>query len=142
MNLIRAIESGKAVDVISAQIEKRQTEKADLESQLAREMLVRPVLTFDEVKFFFERFKNGDANDISFRQALIDSFVNKLYLYDGEDSHAEIYCNASEKPFSTRLDKRDCAISEPVKSSSMAHLAPQVGLEPTTLRLTAACSTG
>jgi len=24
----------------------------------------------------------------------------------------------------------------------MAHLAPQVGLEPTTLRLTAACSTG
>ncbi|MDR1627195.1 MAG: hypothetical protein LBR79_00285 [Oscillospiraceae bacterium] len=34
-NLIKALEAGKAVDIISAQIEKRQTEKQNLEGQIA-----------------------------------------------------------------------------------------------------------
>ena len=114
-NLIKAIESGRAVDVLSAQIEKRQAERADLETQLAREKMTRPVLTFDEVKFFFEKFKNGDASDIAFRTALIDTFVNRIYLYDGNDARAEIYCNASEKSITVPMDKLD-------KSSSMGQL--------------------
>ena len=115
-NLIKAIESGKAVDVLSAQIEKRQQEKADLEIQLAKEKMVRPVLSFDEVKYFFGKFKNGDVNDHAFRSALIDTFVNKIYLYDGDDARAEIYCNASGQ-------KINCAIDEHSKRSSIAQLA-------------------
>ena len=95
--------------------------------------MIHPILTFDEVKFFLEKFKDGDVNDPEYRTALIDIFLNRIYLFDGEDPRAEIYCNASEQ-------KINCAISEPVSGSSMAQLAPQVGLEPTTLRLTAACS--
>ena len=141
-NLLKAIETGKAVDVISAQIEKRQSELADLKSQLAYETMIHPILTFDEVKFFLEKFKDGDVSNPIYRTALIDTFVNRIYLYDGEDAKVEIYCNASsEKPCVTRFSENKCAISDPVKGSSMAHLAPQVGLEPTTLRLTAACST-
>ena len=127
-NLIKAIESGKAVDVLSAQIEKRQAERADLETQLAKEKMIRPILTFEEVKFFFEKFKNGDANDHAFRAALIDTFVNRIYLYDGEDSRVEIYCNASDKSI-------NCPISEPVKSSSMGQLAPSARIERATHRL-------
>ena len=127
-NLVKAIESGKAVDVLSAQIEKRQAEKADLEVQLAREKMIRPVLTYDEVKFFFEKFKNGDANDYSFRAALIDTFVNKIYLYDGDDARLEIYCNASEKSI-------NISIGELNESSPMEHLAPPARLERTTFRL-------
>ena len=56
-NLIKAIETGKAVDVISAQIEKRQAEHADLEIELAKEKMIRPVLTFEEVKFFLGNSK-------------------------------------------------------------------------------------
>ena len=81
--------------------------------------MIRPVLTFDEVKFFFEKFKSGDANDHAFRTALIDTFVNRIYLYDGEDSRIEIYCNASDKSI-------NCPISEPQKSSSMGQLARQL----------------
>ena len=43
-NLIKALEIGKAADVISAQIEKRQLEKADLEAQLAKEKMQAPLL--------------------------------------------------------------------------------------------------
>ena len=112
-NLIKAIETGKAVDVISAQIEKRQQEKADLEIQLAKEKMTRPILTFEEVKFFFEKFKNGDANDHAYRTALIDTFINKIYLYDGDDARAEIYCNASTQTINVAIDK-------PESGSSMA----------------------
>lgn len=51
-NLIKALESGKAVDIIAAQIEKRQAERLDLEAQLAQEKMMSPDLTFEQVKFF------------------------------------------------------------------------------------------
>ena len=99
VNLIKAIESGKAVDVLSDQIEKRQAERAELETQLAQEKLARPILTFVEAKFFLDKFKDDDESDDTFRTALIGTFVNRIYLYEGEDSRAEIYCNATgEKP--------------------------------------------
>ena len=122
-NLIKAIETGKAADIITAQIEKRQSEKADLETQLAKEKMISPILTFDEVKFFFEKFKKGDTNDIVFRSALIDTFVNKIYLYDGEDARIEIYCNSSEQSINVPISKLE-------KSSPMGHLAPPTGIEP------------
>ena len=115
-NLIKAIETGKAVDVLSAQIEKRQSERADLEIQLAKEKMIRPVLTFDEVKFFFDKFRKGNVDDFAFRTALIDTFINRIYLYDDDDPRAEIYCNASEKSINVPIDKLD-------KSSSMGQLA-------------------
>ena len=101
---------------------------------LAYETLTHPILTFEDIKFFLEKFKDGDVNDPEYRTALVDIFLDKIYIFDGDEPRAEIYCNASDQ-------KIKCAISEPVSGSSMAHLAPQVGLEPTTLRLTAACST-
>jgi DNA invertase Pin-like site-specific DNA recombinase len=107
-NLIKAIEQGKAVDILSSQIEKRQAERIDLEAQFAKEKMICPVLTFDEVKFFFEKFKNGNASDTAYRTALIDTFVNRIYLYDGEDARIEIFCNASNQ-------KMVCPIGEPSK---------------------------
>ena len=104
VNLINAIESGKAVDVLSAQIEKRQAERADLEIQLAREKMVRPILSYNDVKFFFEKFKSGDANDYSYRIALVDTLVDRIYLYDGDNARTEIYCKASNHVTMQPLD--------------------------------------
>ena len=123
-NLVKAIESGKAVDVLSAQIETRQRERADLEAQLAQESMIRPILTFDEVKFFFQRFKDGDVNDITYRMALIDTFISKIYLYDGDDARIEIFCNASNQGI-------NIPIGEPQSSSPMGRLERAMGVEPT-----------
>ena len=104
-NLVKAIETGKAVEVLSVQIEKRQNERRDLEMQLAQEKMIRPILSYDDVKFFFEKFKDGDASDYAYRIALIDTLVDRVYLYDGDDSRLEIYCNAIER-------KINCPINE------------------------------
>ena len=106
-NLIKALESGKAADVISAQIEKRQLEKADLETQLAKEKIQAPLLKYDQVKFFFERFAKGDPDDINHRRMLVDIFINRIYLYD---DLLQIYCNAIEGHINIPL-------SEPEKGS-------------------------
>jgi len=91
-NLIKALESGKAVDIISAQIEKIQKEKQNLEAQIAREKILKPKLQFDQVRFFFEKFIKGDVNDIKFRQALIDTFVSKIWLYQDK---INIFCKCT-----------------------------------------------
>ena len=106
-NLVKAIESGKAVDVLSAQIEKRQREKVDIEAQLAQEQMIKPILTYEEVKFFFEKFKAGDVNDITCSVALIDTFISKIYRYDGEDARMEIFCNTSNQGISIPIGEPD-----------------------------------
>ena len=126
-NLIKAIETGKAVDILSAQIEKRQAERVDLEVQLAQEKLLSPVLTYKEIKFFFDKFKGGDASDTAYRMVLVDTFVNKIYLYDGDDARFEIFCKASEQKIS-------CPIDEPLRSP-MGQLARPARFERTTYRL-------
>ena len=66
--------------------------------------MIRLILTYDEIKIFFEKFKNGDANDNTCRAALADTLVNKIYLYDGVDARIEIYCNTSDKGIKIPLD--------------------------------------
>ena len=79
-NLIKALETGKAVDVISAQIEKRQVEKQNLEAELAKEKILNPKLEFSQVKFFFDMFKNGNMNDMKFCQYMVDTFINRVFF--------------------------------------------------------------
>ena len=94
-NLIKALEVGKAADIISAQIEKRQQEKSDLEAQLAMEKIQRPLLKYEDMRFFFERFTKGDPSDIYYRQALVDIFIRRVELFD---DHMIIYYNAGDNP--------------------------------------------
>ena len=89
-NLVKAIEEGKAVDVLSAQIEKRQLEKADLEAQLAKERMQRPVLKYEQIRFFLERFQTGNPADMKYRQSLVDVLIAKIELFD---DHMIIYYN-------------------------------------------------
>ena len=57
-----------------------------------------------------------------------DTFVRKIYVFDGEDARIEIYCNASDTSI-------NCTIDKPLKGSSMAQLAPPARFERTTFRL-------
>ena len=134
-NLIKAIEAGKAVDILSSQIEKRQLEKTDLETQIAKEKLINPVLAFDEVKFFFEKFKHGDVNSMTYRMTLIDTFVSRIYLYDGDDARLEIFCHASEKGI-------NIPIGEPTSGSPMGQMVEAGGVEPPSERVLTQTSPG
>ena len=120
-NLVKALEAGKAVDIISAQIEKRQLEKQNLEAELAKEKILNPKLEFEQVKFFFERFRKGDINNIKFRRALIDTFINKIYVFEDK---LHIFCNAQESKIEVSISDSKCSPMERVVEIS--------GIEPLT----------
>ena len=122
--MIKALEAGKAVDIISAQIEKRQLEKQNLEAQIAREKILKPKLQFDQVRFFFEKFIKGDVNDIKFRQALVDTFVNKVYLFQDK---LYVLCHAQESKIKVPLNDSE--------SSYLGRLVDPRGFEPLTSAL-------
>ena len=63
-------------------MKKKKKECAELEQQILLENVRHPSPTVDEVKFFMSQLKKGDINDSKYREALIDTFVNKVYLYD------------------------------------------------------------
>ena len=41
-----------------------------------------PTLTKEQIRFWIEKFKDGDITDIRYKQRMIDTFVNSVYLYD------------------------------------------------------------
>ena len=97
-NLGEALKKGKATDFILGEIEKLEREHSELETQITLENVQHPVLTVQQVKFFMSKFKKGNAGDLKSRQAMIDTFVNKIYLYDdkmtilynAQDSHSDV----------------------------------------------------
>jgi len=59
------------------------TLKLELEKQLAIENHKwQAPMTADEIKPFFKSLQKGDINDIKTRKALIDVFLNRVYLFD------------------------------------------------------------
>ena len=69
---------------------------------------------------------------ITFRMAVIDTLINKIYVFDGEDSRLEIYCHAVKEKISCPLGKLSC--------SPKGQLARLEGFEPPALCLEGRCS--
>lgn len=97
-NLFKALESGQIVDVIAERISQKKRERNELEQQILLETSSHPTPTVNEVRFFLNQFRKGDVNDLKYRQALVDAFVNRIYLYDDkmtvlyntQDSHSDV----------------------------------------------------
>ena len=97
-NLFKALENGQIVDVIAERISQKKREHNELEQQILVETSSHPTPTVNEVRFFLNQFRKGDVNDLKYRQALVDTFVNKIYLYDDkmtvlyntQDSHSDV----------------------------------------------------
>jgi hypothetical protein len=56
--------------------------KADLEISLAKEKIEKTPLTKEQIVFWISRFKDGDIDDPAYRKAIVDIFVNSIFLYD------------------------------------------------------------
>ncbi len=81
-NLFKALDAGELVGDITQRIIQKKAEHIEIEKQIAQEGIKYPSLTIPQVKFFMERFKKGNINDLKYRKSLIDVFVNKVVLYD------------------------------------------------------------
>ena len=81
-NLITSIEEGIATASVKQRLGDLEEKKAELEISLAREKIVKPPLTREQIIFWISKFKDGDVDDPVYRQAIVDIFVNSIFLYD------------------------------------------------------------
>ena len=82
-NLLTAIKQGIITSATKEEMLKLESDKADLEWKIDGEKLNAPIkLVYDEVVFWFLIFANGDRADQQFCERLIDTFVNKVVIWN------------------------------------------------------------
>ena len=89
-NLINAILESDSVELrkkLYEQSPKLEEENKNIQQEIASEKLKNIWFTESEVKFFLNKLKEGAKEEnIDYRKMLIDTFVNSIYLYNGNDN--------------------------------------------------------
>ena len=81
-NILAAIEQGIFTQSTKQRLEELESKKKDVEIEIAKESIRRPLLNEDQVRFWFERLRNLNINELSHRKRLIDTFLNSVFVYD------------------------------------------------------------
>jgi DNA invertase Pin-like site-specific DNA recombinase len=82
-NLVRAMEAGAVSEALVIRLQSLEDQKAALNKSIAQaELALGPRLTRERIEFFLLRFRDADPDREEDRKAIVDTFVNAIYLYD------------------------------------------------------------
>ena len=59
-----------------------EARKSELGIQIAKEELAKPIVTREQITCWLEHFRTFDTNKFEHRRRFIDTFVNRIFLYD------------------------------------------------------------
>ena len=80
--MLNAIQAGILTSSTKERLEQLEETKRELEARIAEEKLAKPKVTEDFIRFWLLRFRKLNMNQKDQRQALVDTFINAIYLYD------------------------------------------------------------
>ena len=81
-NMLNAIQAGILTSSTKERLEQLEEAKRELEVRIAEEKLAKPKVTEEFIRFWLLRFRKLDMSLKDQRQALVDTFINSIYLYD------------------------------------------------------------
>ena len=81
-NMLNAIQMGILTSSTKERLEQLEETKRELEVRIAEEKLAKPKVTEEFIRFWLLRFRKLDMSLKDQRQALVDTFINAIYLYD------------------------------------------------------------
>ena len=81
-NMLNAIQAGILTSSTKERVEQLEETKRELEARIAEEKLAKPKVTEEFIRFWLLRFRKLDMRLKDQRQALVDTFINAIYLYD------------------------------------------------------------
>ena len=117
-NLIRAAEQGFVSDSSAKRLNELEEAKKKQEIALIQEQIKSPILTLEQISFGIYKFTKLDISTREGKQALIDGFVNAIYLYD---DHIKVLLNYK--------DGTKIITLEEIKSSDLSSIgAPKRGV--------------
>lgn len=97
-NVLDAIENGGGSTLVS-RLSTLEEQRDGLEAELVRAEIKTPRLTADAIRAWLCSFRKGDINDESFCRRLIDTFVDRVEVREGE---ALIIYNATKEGAASR----------------------------------------
>ena len=81
-NLLKAVESGEAPEILIKRMNELEKEKRNLEKQLSEEEKGIVYLDKYRIIYWLEQFKNGDIHNEDVKRNIINLFVNSVTVYD------------------------------------------------------------
>ena len=81
-NIVSAIEQGIIIPATKQRLDDWEEQRKALETNILQEQIAKPLLTREQLLFWFERFRQGDPSDPAYQQKIIDCFVNSVYIFD------------------------------------------------------------
>ena len=81
-HMLDAIQQGIFNKSTKQRLDQLEATKDELEQSIAAEKLIKPRLSKEQIMFFLLRFRKLDVRKQEHRKALIDTFINAIFLYD------------------------------------------------------------
>ena len=81
-NMLNAIQAGILTSSTKERLEALEEQRKELQARIAEERLAKPKMKEEFVRFWLLRFRKLDMTQPEQRQALVDTFINAIYLYD------------------------------------------------------------
>ena len=81
-NMLNSIQMGTLTSSTKERLEALEDQRKELQARIAEERLAKPKMKEEFVRFWLLRFRKLDMTQPEQRQALVDTFINSIYLYD------------------------------------------------------------
>ena len=115
-NIADAIQQGIITNTTKQRLEELEAKKSEIEVKILQTELQQTILTEEKIIFWINRFRGGDIADKAYQRAIIDIFVNSIYLYDDK----------IVLTYNFKSDSRTITLSD-IESSDLPQAAPLLG---------------
>ena len=117
-NIADAIQQGIITNTTKQRLEELEAKKSDIEIKILQTELQNNILTEEHIIFWINRFKGGDVSDKTYQRAIIDIFVNAIYLYDDRIVMTYNFKSDARTISLTDIECSDLPQSAPVKRTN------------------------
>lgn len=83
-NVMTAIEQGIITQTTKARLEELEEQRRQISDRIEAVRFETPELSREQIIYWLEKFRGGDATDPAFQWKVIENFVNAVYLYDDQ----------------------------------------------------------
>jgi DNA invertase Pin-like site-specific DNA recombinase len=92
-NIVDMIANGVANVSIANRLTDLENYEKDVLVNLEYAKIKKPTLTREQVIFWLESFRQGDADDIEYRKRIVNTLVHSIYVYDTDGGKRKIVLN-------------------------------------------------
>lgn len=125
-NLLRLVEMGVDTDDVSERLLDLNSQKADLQKQISKAENKKPSLDKDRIAFWLTKFiSDGNVEDVEYQQRIIDTLVNKVFVFDTDDGGKRIIIT-----YNTSSNIKSTVTLSDLKSSDITGLTAPIPTNP------------